>query len=109
MEAKIITIDGVTLVFENEFSKHFKYKDIELYLAKAYDDETDKHYLVTSLPSIPELNVQQIQYPIEFESESGRDEGFKDFDLTYCKTFIDGMIEAIKNNQKEQNINQPEN
>jgi len=96
MEAKIITMGGVTLLDGNEFSKHFKYKDIELYLAKAIDEETNKHYLVTSLPSIPELNVQMIQYPIEFDLESKRDEAFHKFDVKYCKIYIEELIETIK-------------
>jgi len=99
---KLIKIEGVDLIAENEFSKTFKYNDIDIYVAKAIDDEIAKHYLVISIPTIPETGSHEIQYPLEYDTMELRDEDFIKFDVEYCKLFTDGLIVFIKEQKKLQ-------
>jgi hypothetical protein len=106
METKLTKIDGVELIAENEFSKTFKYKDeindIDLFVAKAYDDEQEKHYIVASIPIIKEVNAERVQFPFIFNDESDRDNGFEGFDVSFAKTFIPELIKMIKDNNEKQ-------
>ena len=99
MKAKIIKMGGVVILDENEFSKHFKYNNIEIFLAKAVDEETDKHFLVVSIPHIAEVEAQSLQYPISFDNAIERDEAFIKFDLEYVKIFLKEVIDFIKEQQ----------
>jgi len=84
----------VKIVSENEFTKHYKYEEsIDCVLSKAYDEETDKHFLVASIPKIEELNALHIQYPMVFENESERNEHFETFN---AQLFIDNLLEEMK-------------
>ena len=108
METKLTKMDGIELIAENEFSKTFKYKDeindIDMYIAKAYDDEQDKHYVVASIPYIKEVFSERVQFPFIFEDEADRDNGFLAFDVAFAKDFIPQLIQMIKdNNAKQQN------
>jgi hypothetical protein len=105
---KLTKIEGVELIAENEFSKSFKINDsIELYIAKAIDEEIDKHYIVASIPFIQEVQAERIQYPIVFDTPEERDEAFVKFDLNFAKTFIHDLTTFIREqrekNEKEQN------
>jgi len=71
---KLIVVD------ENQFSRTYQYGDVSLFIAKAYDDVQNKHYIVCSIPEIPELSVLKIQYPMEFQVEADRDSVFDTFD-----------------------------
>jgi len=88
--------EKVKLVSENEFTKHHRYeeKEIDCYLSKAYDEETDKHFLVVSIPKIAELNAMHIQYPMVFDTENERDEFFKNFNPL---DFLDFLLDQMKN------------
>lgn len=97
---KIVKSGDISLVSENEFTKIFKYNDIDLYISKAYDDESDRHFLVASIPKIEELNVGNIQQPFVFENEEARDESFKNLDINVAKGFLDSVIEEIKKQKK---------
>lgn len=99
---KLIKIEGVDLIAENEFSKTFKYNDIDIYVAKAIDDEIAKHYLVISIPTIAETGSHEIQYPLEYDTMELRDEDFKKFDVEYCKQFTDELIKFMKEQKKLQ-------
>lgn len=97
---KVVSMFGennekIKLISENEFTKHYKYeeKDIDCYLSKAFDEETDKHFLVASIPRIPELNAMHIQYPMVFENEAERNKFFEDFDAL---DFLDYLLEQMK-------------
>jgi glutaredoxin len=98
-------MDGVELIAENEFSKTFKYideiNDIDIFIAKAYDDEQDKHYVVASIPYIKEVGSERVQFPFIFADEKDRDNGFDAFDVTFAKSFIIDLIQMIKNQAKE--------
>jgi hypothetical protein len=102
---KVVKIESIELIAENEFSKTFKYNDIELYLAKAFDEETNKHFLVVSIPHIQEVQAEKIQYPIEFPSQEHRDKAFIEFDLPYAKNFINEVIDFIKKQTEENKKN----
>ncbi len=69
-------------------------------MSKAYDEDSDKHFLISSVKEIPELKVQQIQYPIIFDTEYERNSYFDDLDVNSAKDFLERLIEQIKGNQK---------
>lgn len=96
---KIITADSI-LISENEFTKVFKYKDIDLFVSKAIDEDTTPaiHFLTCSIPFITEFNIEKVQYPIPFISEEKRDEQFDTFD---AKIFIKNLIDYIKKIKQE--------
>ena len=88
------------LVSENEFTKIFKKEEdnIDLYVSKAYDEESDKHYLVASIPVIEELGVQGIQLPLQYETSEQRDLAFTEFD---GEKLIFLILQDIKAKQEE--------
>lgn len=90
------------IVAQNEFSKTFKIGDIDMYLAKAVDDEHNVHFLVVSIPKIEEVNASEIQYPINFDTDKDRDEAFKKFDLAFAMNFIDELITFMKEQNEKQ-------
>jgi hypothetical protein len=112
METKLTKFEGIELIAENEFSKTFKYKDeineIDLFIAKAFDDEQDKHYVVASIPYIKETNSERVQFPFIFEDEADRDNGFLAFDVLFAKSFISELIEMIKKQNEENRLKEEE-
>jgi hypothetical protein len=84
------------LIEENEFSKHFKSDDIDIYLAKAYDEEKNIDYLVASIPVIPEVKTEHITYPMPFDNAEQRDELFSVFNEQDCNDMIDNLLEFMK-------------
>ena len=90
---------------ENDVQKIFKSIDIDVYVGKAYDEDTDKHFLVFSIPVIPEANVQHIQFPYVFETEKERDEVFTHLDDKYISAFIEKLISQIEENKKKSDSN----
>ena len=105
---KVVSMQGVELVSENEFTKVFKVNDMDLFVSKAFDAETDKHYLVNGIPVIPELNVSEIQYPILFETEELRDEAFSEVNIHYAKAFVRDLVLGIKLRNEQNKIDKPE-
>jgi hypothetical protein len=110
---KLTKMDGVELIAENEFSKTFKYideiNDIDMFIAKAYDDEQDKHYIVASIPYIKEVSSERVQFPFIFEDEADRDNGFLAFDINFAKDFIPKLIQMIKDNNAKQEQEKSDN
>lgn len=98
---QIVKNGDITLVSENEFTKIFKYNEIELYVSKAYDEESDRHFLVASIPKIEELNVGNIQQPLVFDSEPTRDKSFDNLDVNIAKSFLDDVIAEIQKQKKD--------
>jgi len=92
-------------VSDNTFTKQFISDDIELYMSKAVDEETDKHYVVASIKEIKQLNVTHIQYPFEFVTIQERDAYYDNFDDSQATDFLKGVVDFIINNQKEQEKN----
>jgi hypothetical protein len=99
---QIVKNGDTTLESQNEFTKKFKYNEIELYVSKAFDEESDAHFLVNSIPKIEDLGVANIQLPIAFESEEERNRVFDGLDVNEAKSFLDALIEQIK--QQKENL-----
>ena len=100
--------EKIKLVSENEFTKHHMYeeKEIDCYLSKSYDEETDKHFLVASIPRIPELSVMHIQFPMVFENEAERDYYFDTFNpLEFLDELMAQMKEQIKKAKEDADNN----
>jgi hypothetical protein len=86
---------------QNEVQKIFKSHDVDVYVGKAFDEETDKHFLIFSIPIIPEANVQHIQFPYIFETEKERDEVFTHLEENYISEFVEKLITQINENKKQ--------
>jgi hypothetical protein len=86
---------------QNEVQKIFKSHDVDVYVGKAFDEETDKHFLIFSIPLIPEANVQHIQFPYIFETEKERDEVFTHLEENYISEFVEKLITQINENKKQ--------
>jgi hypothetical protein len=86
---------------KNEVQKIFKSHDVDVYVGKAFDEETDKHFLIFSIPVIPEANVQHIQFPYIFETEKERDEVFTHLEENYISEFVEKLITQINENKKQ--------
>jgi hypothetical protein len=84
----------------NDFSKHFKLGDIDLHLHKAYDEDSNLHFIVFCIPHIVEVNASDIKYPIGFEVEKERDEVFSNFKVDDGLDFMDKLVEEIRENDK---------
>jgi hypothetical protein len=86
---------------ENDVQKIFKSHDVDVYVGKAFDEETDKHFLIFSIPVIPEANVQHIQFPYIFDTEKERDEVFTHLEANYISDFVEKLIIQIEENKKQ--------
>lgn len=84
----------------NDFTKKFLYGDVELYVSKAFDEKSKFHCLLFSIPIIPELGVEQVSYPMEFQTEEYRDEMFEKLDATLIMERIYEQIIKNKELQK---------
>jgi hypothetical protein len=89
------------LIEANDFSKSYEYGDTKLYIGKAFDEETDKHFIVLSLPNITEVNAHNVQFPINFSSEKERDDAFYEMDEQYVEVVIGEIIKEIKQRNAE--------
>ena len=88
------------LVSENDFTKVFKYGETDLYVTKAYDEDSDEHYLIACIPQIKELGESDIKYPLTYDNELLRDAGFREFDYFAALNFMDALIYKIKSQQE---------
>lgn len=86
---------------QNDVQKIFKSHDVDVYVGKAFDEETDKHFLIFSIPVIPEASVQHIQFPYIFETEKERDEVFTHLEENYIAEFVEKLITQINENKKQ--------
>jgi hypothetical protein len=98
----------VVLESENENTKIFNFndKEIMLYISRAYDEETDRHFLTYDIPEISALNVQKISDLKEFESSEVRDLLFESIDEKWVEFYIKKLIIHINQNKAKNN---PEN
>lgn len=97
---KVFNLDA-----QNDVQKIFKSVDIDVYVGKAYDEDSNKHFLIFSIPIIPEANVQHIQFPYVFETENERDEVFTHLDDKYISVFIEKLISQIEENKQKAESN----
>jgi hypothetical protein len=86
---------------ENDVQKIFKSIDIDVYVGKAFDEETNKHFLIFSIPVIPECSVQHIQFPYVFDTEKERDEVFTHLESNYISEFVEKLINQIEENKRK--------
>jgi len=68
------------LLDKNEFSKTYRRGAVSIYIAKAYDEDSQKHFVVISIPEIAHLNVSKLQLPITFDFLEQRDLFFDGFE-----------------------------
>jgi len=71
----------VKIVSQNEVGKTFEIKsevsgDVTMFVNKAFDEDSDAHFLVVSIRELPLLGVANIQYPIKFDTEEQRNDAF---------------------------------
>lgn len=90
-------MEQAVLLEKNEFSKTYRMGAISIYIAKAYDEETKKHFVVVSIPEIPHLNVLKLQLPISFDIEGQRDFFFDGFEP---EKFMPILEQKILDNRK---------
>lgn len=95
-------IKDAEFISGNEFSKHFKYGNIDVYLNKAFDEDSNKHYIIASIPNIEEVNVSHLNYPFQFDTIEERDFDFDDFDGSKVTLLVEGAISFIKEQQEKQ-------
>jgi hypothetical protein len=89
------------LIEANDFSKSFEYGDIKLFIGKAFDEETDKHFVILSLPEIAEVNAHNVQFPVDFNSEKERDDAFYEMNEQYAEVVIGEIVREIKQRNAE--------
>jgi hypothetical protein len=77
-----------------------------LYISRAYDEDTNKHFLTYDIPEISALNVQKISDLKEFESSEVRDLLFESIDEKWVEFYIKKLIIHINQNKAKNN---PEN
>jgi hypothetical protein len=81
---------------DNGFTKIFKVRgDIDLFLTKAVDEDTDKHYMVATIREIKELSAHGIQFPFEYSTESIRDEEYNKWLENEARDFVEFSIKFI--------------
>jgi hypothetical protein len=90
-------LEKAELLEKNEFSKTYRKGSISIYIAKAYDEETAKHFVVISIPAIEHLNVLKVQLPIAFDYAEQRDMFFDGFEPD---AFMPLLEQKILDNRK---------
>ena len=90
-------MEKAELLEKNEFSKTYRKGEIKIYIAKAYDEETKKHFVVISIPEIAHLNVLKVQLPIAFDYTEQRDMFFDGFEPD---NFMPLLEQKILDNRK---------
>jgi hypothetical protein len=90
----------VVLESQNENTKiyNFNDKEIMLYISRAYDEESGRHFLTYDIPEIASLGVQKISDIKEFESEDVRDLLFKSIDERWVEIYIKKLVVHINQN-----------
>jgi len=103
--SKTIRMYNFILESENEFTKIFKDNDIAIYLSKAYDEDSNKHYVVASVPSISEIDASDIKYPFPFDVEQERNDFFDRFGIKNASEFTNDLVNFIVEQREIQNEN----
>ena len=96
----LIPMESV-LLSDNEFTKIFKVRgDIDLFLTKAFDEDSNKHYIVATIREIVELNASGIQFPYEYNTDHERDNAYKQYGTEEARDFVEFSIQFIKDKEK---------
>jgi hypothetical protein len=100
MKAEHLEPIKCVLISDNGFTKIFKLReDVDLFLSKAVDEDTDKHYMVATIREIKELNAHGIQFPFEYETESLRDSEYDKWVEAEAIEFLEFAIQFIKDKE----------
>jgi hypothetical protein len=89
------------IISESKFTKHFELNDIQLFIHKAYDEDSDKHFITPCIPFIEELNIHDLKDALVFDNEVERDVAFDNWDVDFAKYYIEFTIEKIKKQNAE--------
>ena len=101
MKAEHLEPIKCVLISDNGFTKIFKLReDVDLFLSKAVDEDTDKHYMVATIREIKELNAHGIQFPFEYDDESIRDNEYNEWGESVARDFLEFSIQFIKEKDK---------
>ena len=87
--------DGICKGFKNE-------DDLDFFVNKAYDEESDMHCLLIFIPVLPQYNIRQVQNPIAYSSEAERDKAYieninDEFVNNFYKLICDKIEENLAN------------
>ena len=83
------------LVSESKFTKHFQIYNVELFIHKAYDEDSDKHFITPCIPFIEELNIHDLKDALVFENEAERDIAFDKWDVDFSDRYLFHTIDKI--------------
>jgi hypothetical protein len=89
------------LISESKFSKHFELDNINLHIHKAFDEDSDKHFIIPCIPNIEELNINDLKDSLVFDNEAERDIAFENWDLEFSNYYVSFTIEKIKKQNAE--------
>ena len=100
----------VVLESQNENTKiyNFNDKEIMVYISRAYDEESNRHFLTYDIPEIASLNVQRISDLKEFESAEVRDFLFNQIDEDWVQFYIKNLVIHINKNKAEEKVEEEE-
>jgi hypothetical protein len=88
--------DGICKGFKNE-------EDVDFFINKAYDEETDKHALLIYIPKIPAYNILHVQQPLFYDNEAERDRIYSDnMDDEFVNAWWGTLINQIEEQRKNQ-------
>jgi hypothetical protein len=76
--------------------------EIELYLSKAHDEDSGMYFLICSIPTIPEVGVEHIKFPIGFNTKEEMEQGFTQLTPDWASKFVQDAIEYIKTNKTDE-------
>lgn len=96
----------VKLSANNEITKTFEVisdvsGELSIFVSKAFDEDSDAHFLVISIPELPKLKVLKIQFPIKFDNEKDRDAAFDtELNEKWVESILTQIEDSIINNNK---------
>lgn len=96
------------LLADNNVTKTFKVNspvggEIDVFITKAFDEDSNVHFLVINIPIIPKLKVERIQYPISFQSEDYRNMAYeKEVNENWLCNMIAGFEKQLIYNKLKQ-------
>lgn len=99
-----------TLLADNGITKTFKVisatsGEVDVFITKAFDDDTNKHFLIVNIPTMPLLKVERIQLPISFDSEQFRNDAFeKQVNELWVQNTIKGFEQQILSSKYKQSF-----
>jgi hypothetical protein len=97
---KLVDKKANRLISRNEFSKQFKIGEIDLFIHKTFDQDSNLHFIVVCIPFIAKFNASDIKYPFAFVLERDRNRVFKMWDIEDCLDFLEKLDAEITENDK---------